>query len=416
MIDSDFLKTLNVLYVEQDDEQRGTFEQVFKKVFKQAFTSVTAQEAISKYKKTIDDKANHIDIVISDMKLADMTGIELLQNIRAKDNDIPFIITSSESNSEHLLNAIENSVSYFAIKPLDIGKLINHIGSACHILYEHKLAQHNHHEAQEYINIIDRVAIISKTDLKGNITFVNDIFCEVAGYEREELIGQPHNIVRHNDMPSGTFQELWETIQKGVEWSGKVKNCSKDGEAYSVNATVYPLYDELDNNVIGYMGIRFLTTDDENEKREFKVQVRDLVKKSNSDLVILKNENKILKQQLSNSADTRLMEEQLLLERKKIAALAKQIKYYENVIKELHGKMASQVKTANEKLAKFYKAIKALQHKIEELESTIKVNESDHQSVQDELQSKIEEVIKQNKIISDLKEVIEHREDQLGIN
>jgi len=84
--------------------------------------------------------------------------------------------------------------------------------------------------------------IISRTDLQGNITYVNETFAEISGYEVDELIGKPHNIVRHPDMPSTVFKELWESIQNKKQWSGVVKNMRKDSGFYWVKAIVSGVY------------------------------------------------------------------------------------------------------------------------------------------------------------------------------
>ena len=84
--------------------------------------------------------------------------------------------------------------------------------------------------------------IISRTDLKGNITYANETFAEISGYEVEELIGKPHNIVRHPDMPISVFAELWERIQNKKQWTGVVKNMRKDSGFYWVRAIVSGVY------------------------------------------------------------------------------------------------------------------------------------------------------------------------------
>ncbi len=83
------------------------------------------------------------------------------------------------------------------------------------------------------------VMIVSETDEKGNIIYANEDFCQVCGYTKDELIGKPHNIVRHKDMPKVAFQDLWDTIKTGAEWRGIVKNISKNGDYYWVKAYVY---------------------------------------------------------------------------------------------------------------------------------------------------------------------------------
>lgn len=82
--------------------------------------------------------------------------------------------------------------------------------------------------------------IVSETNEKGIITYANDDFCKIAGFSRDELIGNPHNMVRHKDMPKAAFEDLWNTIKNGKIWKGIVKNRTKDGGYYWVNATAYP--------------------------------------------------------------------------------------------------------------------------------------------------------------------------------
>ncbi len=98
-------------------------------------------------------------------------------------------------------------------------------------------------------------AIVSETDPKGVITFANRKFCEISGYTIDELVGEPHNIIRHPDMPKAAFEQMWKTLQSGTLWHGLVKNLRKDGKYYWVDTEVTPAYDE--NGVLkGYMAAR----------------------------------------------------------------------------------------------------------------------------------------------------------------
>ena len=102
------------------------------------------------------------------------------------------------------------------------------------------------------VEVPEGLFITSKTDTRGIITYANDVFCEVAGYAEEELIGKPHNIVRHPDMPRIVFKLLWDTIKEGKDFWGYVKNLRKDGGYYWVFAHVTPSYDESMSRIIGY--------------------------------------------------------------------------------------------------------------------------------------------------------------------
>ena len=134
-------------------------------------------------------------------------------------------------------------------------------------------------EAQ--LAIINETAIVSKTDIKGNITYVNDMFCKVAKYTREELIGKPHNIVRHPDMPAWAFEDLWKTISSGKLWQGQVKNKCKDGSYYWVNATIAPILGD-NGKPIEYMAVRYLITDLKNQEDQLKEALEKIAKLENS--------------------------------------------------------------------------------------------------------------------------------------
>jgi PAS domain S-box-containing protein len=97
--------------------------------------------------------------------------------------------------------------------------------------------------------------IVSKTDVKGRITYGNEIFIEYSGYSESELLGAQHNIIRHPDMPRGVFKFLWDNIAAGSEVFAYVKNMSKDGSFYWVFANITPDYDAA-GNIIGYLSVR----------------------------------------------------------------------------------------------------------------------------------------------------------------
>ena len=96
--------------------------------------------------------------------------------------------------------------------------------------------------------------IISRTDLQGNITYVNETFAQISGYRVEELIGRPHNIVRHPDMPRSIFKEIWDTLKSEQIWRGYVKNRRKDNGYYWVYAEISGVY--KDNILVEYKSMR----------------------------------------------------------------------------------------------------------------------------------------------------------------
>ncbi|HEX8829040.1 MAG TPA: PAS domain-containing protein, partial [Xanthobacteraceae bacterium] len=103
--------------------------------------------------------------------------------------------------------------------------------------------------------------LVSATDLSGNIQYCNPAFVSVSGFSREELIGQPHNTIRHPDMPREAFADLWATIRAGRSWTALVKNRRKNGDHYWVRANVTPVMEH--GNVVGYLSVRVKPTREE---------------------------------------------------------------------------------------------------------------------------------------------------------
>lgn len=126
-------------------------------------------------------------------------------------------------------------------------------------------------ERREHVMAL--TTILSETDLHGTITFVNNKFCEVSQYAADELLGKPHNIVRHPDMPKELFALFWKTIKKGEVFRGIVKNRAKDGSAYWVDATIVPVMDH-DGHIIKYTGARYHITDEDLAVRLYNRQAQ----------------------------------------------------------------------------------------------------------------------------------------------
>lgn len=110
--------------------------------------------------------------------------------------------------------------------------------------------------------------LISTTDPKSYITYANDDFCDIAGYSREELLGNPHNMVRHADMPKQAFKQLWEYLKQGQSWMGLVKNqCKNSGEHYWVSAFATPIKNES-GEIIEYQSVRSQATQEQIKRAE----------------------------------------------------------------------------------------------------------------------------------------------------
>ncbi|WJJ93771.1 PAS domain-containing protein [Neopusillimonas aromaticivorans] len=108
--------------------------------------------------------------------------------------------------------------------------------------------------------------LISKTDMKGKIIYANPAFIEVSGYSRDELLGKPHNLIRHPDMPPEAFADLWDTLKEGKPWLGVVKNRRKDGSYYWVLANAYPVVEDGKVTCTGIRSCQALTRTDRSRR------------------------------------------------------------------------------------------------------------------------------------------------------
>lgn len=212
-----------------------------------------------------------INLVILDMDLPDIHGLDLLRIIKDKDEfcHVPIIILSGSNDPELIRSCLKIGASDFVRKPFNIEEFTLKVDIAIDLNRKHTEILCKQKMLNEYKDVVDKSYIVSKTDKKGIITFVNEQFCKISGYTKEELIGQPHSIVRHPDMPSSAFKEMWETIKSKKTWSGKIKNLKKDGSFYYVQSTINPIVD-YDGNIIEYIAVRNDITDLELVKIELE--------------------------------------------------------------------------------------------------------------------------------------------------
>ena len=213
-----------------------------------------------------------LELIVSDFLMPGMKGDEFLikaQNLLPKTKKL---LLTGQANIDGVANIVNNGALYrYISKPWEQTDLVMTIKEALKSYTTEKdlefymknleeLVNIKTLENRSYLKIVDQYLIASKTDLTGKITEVSKAFCAISGYTKEELIGKKHNIVRHPDMKSEVFKDLWETIKKGKTWEGEIKNLKKDGGFYWVNARVSANYDS-NGNIIGFASIRVDITD-----------------------------------------------------------------------------------------------------------------------------------------------------------
>jgi len=126
-------------------------------------------------------------------------------------------------------------------------------------------------DLQHKMNLVDRYVITSTSDPDGVITYASDAFCQISKYDASELVGQPHSILRHPDMPSAVYEDMWGQLKAGKPWKGEIQNRAKDGSAYWVDVNIDPNFD-ADGNITGYVAVRQDITD---KKRIQELSITD---------------------------------------------------------------------------------------------------------------------------------------------
>ena len=158
-----------------------------------------------------------------------------------------------------------------------------------------------------YLEAIENSNIVSKTDINGIITFVNDEFCKISGYSYDELIGQNHNIVRHPDVATSNFETLWQTILSKKPFKATVKNLSKNGSTVYLNTTITPILDE-NENIIEFIAIRYDVTAEVELKKSLELKEKELEQLNLNLEQKVKEQTKQLKE-LNKTLENRVNEE-----------------------------------------------------------------------------------------------------------
>ncbi|NCD11350.1 MAG: EAL domain-containing protein [Epsilonproteobacteria bacterium] len=241
-------KSLTLLYVEDNVSVRLGSMLIFEEFFGSVIEAVNAEDAIEKF------KSHAIDLVITDINMPKMSGLEMAEIIRKMSPRTPILILSAYNDTPYFVESIRLGVEGYLLKPVEIGQFMEVLGRVIEKI--HLQAENEKIEMLliQYVEVTDKSAIVTKTDIHGLITYVNDAFCTISGYDRDEIIGQPHTILHHPDMSSTFLKELYETISVGNLWQGIIKNRTKTGNSYYVKSAIKPILD-VQGEIVEYIAL-----------------------------------------------------------------------------------------------------------------------------------------------------------------
>jgi len=274
-----FTQNLNILYVEDDLDIIEHVTPILQALFSAVEVCHDGQKGLDTYNSYFKTFNKYYDIVLTDIEMPHINGIELSKQLFNINPEQHIIVISAYNDKEKLQELLSLGIDDFLHKPVESEsffktflKSAKKVNEQLNIKEELSFTQETNQNLETLLDIVNQVAIISKTDLEGKITFVNDLFCNVSQFKKDEILGQDHSIVKHSDMPEAIYKHIWEDIKAGKVWRGKLKNKTKDGESFFANANIFPIFDKH-NEISEYIAILFLTTEEEVKNREFKKKV-----------------------------------------------------------------------------------------------------------------------------------------------
>ncbi|QKE28421.1 two-component system response regulator [Arcobacter acticola] len=374
----DFIKTLNILYVEDEVSAR----EIFTKILKRFFNTVDAREnGLEGY---IAFKEKHLknekyDLIISDINMPKLDGMEMLEKIREIDSLVPVVFITARHEADVLLKAIELQISDFIIKPIDFDGITKVVNNASEKLFLKNTLLRKNTELELYLKTIEQMAFIIKMDMDLNITYINDIFSNSIDCETSNIIGQNFDFLKSKLSTSNSFDNLKESLLNNNIWEDTIKIEKDENGSIYLKAKIIKIYNDSDKNIQEYVFIAYTVTDQENEKKELNKKmfqnIAHLKKESHSSLIEnkkLESELEILKNHIQN------LDRQLIDANTSKSSLLKQLEAYEiSSLNQSTGKV-DLMKKKNDEIELFRKSLQKIKtekdlliEKISEFKDTI---------------------------------------------
>ncbi|WP_122893401.1 GGDEF domain-containing response regulator [Arcobacter peruensis] len=257
-INKTLLSNITILYVEDEKMISEEVSFYFKKYVKDFFIANNGEEGLKLFKEI------QPDILITDIQMPKMNGLDMIKEIGV--TSVPIIITTAYSDIEYFLKAIELKICKFVIKPINLIELILDVQSCVSNNY----LQDKLFEKENLLKIVDENVLISITDKEGTIIDVSSAFCEFTQYKKDELIGENHRLLRHEETPDSFYENMWNIISVGKTFNTEIRNKKKDGTVYWANLTITPVF--KNEEIINYTAVR---SDITNKKKLEQLIIED---------------------------------------------------------------------------------------------------------------------------------------------
>ncbi|PLY11469.1 MAG: hypothetical protein C0626_02595 [Arcobacter sp.] len=400
-MDNSFLNKITILVVEDSNTDRKILVDVLKKYFPTVLEASDGEEAYEIYK---NDK--NIDIIISDLNMPKVSGINFLKLVRSSDMNIPFIVTTGKIEAETMIEAINLNVNLYITKPVDIRTLLQKIDYLCENKYLETRLENKRREIEYLIEAVDVAALIFRMDEKGDISYMNTAMLDISGYDKEDVTNLNFNDVIHPEIPKKYIDNTWEDLNNGKLWKGNTKFITKEGETFYLNNTIF----KTNNN--DYITIAFLTTKENLEKRDFQRKVIMKFQESNKKEFELKKKNSILQEKIGTLRDLYEESEMTIKSLKeKNASNVRQLKHYELQGDNLSQKYEKFMNTKKEEIDSYIKSLNTekqkndkLAFKYDELLELVEHFKERNKNLEEDVRNK-------NRRINDLNEMLVNKSD-----
>ena len=198
MFDMEYLKSQTVLFVEDEELAREILANMLSKVFKKVLTAANGLEGLEKFEES--KSSNEIDLIISDINMPIMNGLDMLEKIREIDSTIPVIFVTARNETNNILRAIDLNVTNYIIKPIQTDVLLKKIADACEKKFISNELNEKKEELENYLEAVDTVASIFKMNDDGKILFANKSLLEISEYSKEEFENLNFSELIHPDV------------------------------------------------------------------------------------------------------------------------------------------------------------------------------------------------------------------------
>ena len=400
-IDKNLLNKFTLLYVEDDDVIRVELSQLLMGFFSNVLVAKNGKDGLRTYLENQDN----IDLILTDINMPVYNGLDMIKKIREFDKKIPVIFATAHSDNEFLIEAIKLKAQEYIVKPIDIRHLLSLMNEIATGLYHDFLLEQQQKELIKYKEIIDLNNIVIKTDINLKITYVNELFCEISGFDSEELIGKELKDLKYSDMASDIYTNLYLNILNNKSWEGKLKNIKKDGGFFNTDAYVMPTLDET-GEMNGAISIQKNITEELNKKREIQIALM----REKSGILSRSKEENLEQTQIINDLKYKLERSQIDLEQslKNVNKFMYSNEKYQIEIKNLKTELALFKKNSNTNTAfKLSKESSDLRLENKKLKEKLTEVELNHEKIV--LQQKVNYEIK----ITELQEKISKLEEKV---